>query len=116
MASTRNLNTIDDYTVKKKESMRINDYMLYNGFSTNDSKALFVRGPNPNMYAGQLSHNCIDIESTLRGIRSTNLEGPSFKADPILKQLPETEYFKVSPTYMPNSFYHSNTERPMFLG
>ena len=115
MSSTRNLNTIDDYRVKKQESIRVNDYMLYNGFAKNDNAALFVRGANPSIYSGQLSHNAIDIESTLRGIRSTNLEGPSFKADPQLKTLPETEYFKVSPTYIPQPFFHSVSERPSYL-
>jgi hypothetical protein len=115
MSSTRNLNTIDDYRVKKQESIKLNDYMLYNGFATNNNAALFVRGSNPSIYAGQLSHNAIDIESTLRGIRSTNLEGPSFKAEPQLKQLPETEYFKVKPTYIPQPFYHSLSERPSYM-
>ena len=115
MSSTRNLNTISDYRVKKQESINLNNYMLYEGFSTNNNAALFVRGPNPSIYSGQLSHNAIDIESTLRGIRSTNLEGPSFKAEPELKSLSETEYFKMNPTYMPKPFYHSNTERPLYL-
>ena len=115
MSSTRNLNTPDDYRVKKQESVRINNYMLYDGFSTNNNAALFVRGSNPSMYSGQLSHNAIDVESTLRGIRSTNLEGPSFKAEPQLKSLPETEYFKVAPTYMPRPFYHMCNERPLYL-
>ena len=115
MASTRNLNTPDDYKVKKNESTKSKDYMLYNGFAVNNSPAYFVRGANPCMYAGQLSHNSIDIESTLRGIRSTNLEGPSFKADPQLKQIAETEYFKVDTTYIPRPYLHSTEERPLYL-
>lgn len=115
MSSTRNLNTIDDYRVKKQESVKLNDYMLYNGFSTNINAALFVRGSNPSIYGGQLSHNAIDIESTLRGIRSTNLEGPSFKADPQLKPLPEVEYFRVNATCLPQSYVHSTIQRPLYL-
>jgi len=115
MSSTRNLNTIDDYRVKKQESLKTNQYMLYSGFAKNNNPALFIRGPNPSMYSGQLSHNCIDIESTLRGIRSTNLEGPSFKAEPELKYLKETEYFTVQNTYLPQPYYHSTTERPLYL-
>ena len=115
MSSTRNLNTIDDYRVKKQESIKTNNYMFYDGFATNNNSALFIRGPNPSIYAGQLSHNAIDIESTLRGIRSTNLEGPSFKADPHLKYLPETEYFKVDRTYIPRPVFHSTSERPLYL-
>ena len=115
MASTRNLNTPDDYKVKKMESVKVKDYMLYDGFSINNSTAYFVRGSNPSLYAGQLSHNAIDIESTLRGIRSTNLEGPSFKATPQLKNMKETEYFKVNPTYIPRPYLHSTLERPLYL-
>jgi hypothetical protein len=59
--------------------------------------------------------DCIDIESTLRGIRSTNLEGPSFKAEPEIKYLQETEYFTVQKTYIPQPYYHSITERPLYL-
>lgn len=115
MASTRNLNTPDDYKVKKMESSKVKDYMLYNGFSTNNAPAYFVRGSNPSIYAGQLSYNAIDIESTLRGIGSTNLEGPSFNSKPQLKSLPETEYFKVMPTYIPRPYTHSTSERPLYL-
>jgi len=115
MSSTRNSNMIDDYRVKKQESVKINNYMLYNGFSRNDNPALCVLGSNSTMYSGQLSHNAIDIESTLRGIRSTNLEGPSFKAEPQLKSLPSVEYFNRTPTYIPESYAHSTIERPLYL-
>jgi hypothetical protein len=115
MSSTRNSNTINDYRVKKQESVKINDYMLYRGFSRNDNPAMCVLGSNSTMYSGQLSYNAIDIESTLRGIRSTNLEGPSFKADPLLKSLPCVEYFNRSPTYIPESYFHSTSERPLYL-
>ena len=114
MASTRNINMKSDYKVKKLESININNYMSYDGFSTN-SPSLFVRGANPSIYAGQLSYNAIDIESTLRGIMSTNLEGPSFKATPQIKTLPELEYFKVNPTYIPQPYKHSTIERPLYL-
>jgi hypothetical protein len=115
MSSTRNLNTTHDYNVKKQESININKYMLYNGFGNNENPALFVRGSNPSMHSSQLSHNYIDIESTLRGIRSTNLEGPSFKADPQFKYLSQTEYFKVDPIYIPRPVFHSTSERPLYL-
>jgi hypothetical protein len=115
MSSTQNKNTYDDYQVKKKESVKHVDYMLFDGFSKNENPALFVRGSNTSMYASHLSYNPIDIESTLRGIRSTNLEGPSFKATPQLKHLPEIEYFKTDPTFIPQPYYHSTQERPLYL-
>ena len=115
MASTRNLNTKGDYDVKKMESSNINNYMMYSGFSTNKEAAYFVRGANPSMYAGQLCKNAIDVESTLRGIRSTNLEGPSFSAKPENITIGERQYFKVNPTYVPQPYIHSTVERPLYL-
>ena len=115
MASTRNLNTLGDYLVKKMESTNISNYMLYSGFSTNIEPSYFVRGANPSIYAGQLCNNAIDVESTLRGIRSTNLEGPSFKARPDTVIIGEREYFSVNPTYIPRPYLHSTVERPLYL-
>jgi len=115
MASTRNLNTKGDYAVKKMESTNINNYMLYNGYSVNSEPAYFVRGANPSIYAGQICNNAIDVESTLRGIRSTNLEGPSFKATPEVVNIGEREYYTVNPTYIPRPYMHSTVERPMYL-
>ena len=114
MASTRNLNTKGDYAVKKKESSAIHNYMTYSGFSTNDP-SYFTRGANPSIYAGQLCKNAIDVESTLRGIRSTNLEGPSFSATPEVTPIGEKQYFTVNPTYIPQPYYHSTVERPLYL-
>jgi len=114
MASTRNINTIGDYQVKKAESTNINNYMMYGGFSTNNP-SYFVRGANPSIYSGQLDKNAIDVESTLRGIRSTNLEGPSFKATPAPKQIKSISYFDVNPVYIPRPYYHSTIERPLYL-
>ena len=115
MASTRNLNTKGDYLVKKMESIHVSNYMLYSGFSTNMEPSYFVRGANPSIYAGQLCNNAIDVESTLRGIRSTNLEGPSFKATPDTVKIGEREYFSVNPTYIPRPYLHSTVERPLYL-
>jgi len=114
MASTRNINTKGDYQVKKAESSNINNYMLYGGFSTNNP-SYFVRGANPSIYSGQLDKNAIDVESTLRGIRSTNLEGPSFKATPAPKQIKSINYFDVNPVYIPRPYEHSTLERPLYL-
>jgi len=114
MASTRNLNTKGDYQVKKAESKHINEYLLFQGFSTN-KPSYFVRGANPSIYAGQLDQNAIDVESTLRGIRSTNLEGPSFKASPSPQHIGSINYFEVNPTFIPAPYIHSIVERPLYL-
>ena len=116
MASTRNLNTPNDYKVKKQESINIQDYILYKGFANVANPVLFDIGSNPSFYSGVLSQNSIDIESKLRGICSVNLEGPSFNPTPKLKSIPTTSYFDRPTTFIPLPFSHSNTERPNHLG
>ena len=66
-------------------------------------------------YAGQLCKNAVVVESTLRGIRSTNLEGPSFSATPEVTPIGEKQLFTVNPTYIPQPYYHSTVERPLYL-
>ena len=115
MASTRNLNTLSDYKLKKIKDKEINDYLHYEGSRVNESPALFKNGPNPNMYGGELSKNMVDVESMLRGIRATNLEGESFCVTPATKQLSEVSYFDKIPLIIPPS-YQTTMERPNYLG
>jgi hypothetical protein len=116
MASTRNLNMHNDYQLEKKMNLQTLDYSLYTGAKVNQNTALFKDGPNPGLYSGQLSRNAVDVESMLRGINSTNLEGDSFHATPEKVSLPEIFYFKKLPIIIPPSFQHSTKERPNYLG
>jgi hypothetical protein len=116
MASTRNLNTPQDYKLEKKMNTQLLDYSLYTGAKVNKNTALFRDGPNPGFYCGQLSINAVDVESMLRGIHSVNLEGPSFRATPDKIDLPEVYYFTKLPIIIPPSFKHSTKERPNYLG
>ena len=116
MASTRNLNTPQDYKLEKRMNTQTLDYSLYTGAKVNENTALFRDGPNPGLYGGQLSVNAVDVESMLRGIQSVNLEGPSFTASPEKIELPEVHYFTKIPIIIPPSFKHSKTERPNYLG
>jgi hypothetical protein len=116
MASTRNLNTPQDYRLEKKMNQQFMDYNLYTGSKVNEHTALFRDGPNPGLYGGQLSKNAVDVESMLRGIQSTNLEGESFSAKPQSIPLQEVYYFNRTPIIIPPSFQHSTTERPKYLG
>ena len=115
MASTRNLNTKGDYACEKQKDKHVQDYLLYNGFANAPNPVLFSFGSNPNMYGGMFSQNSIDIESKLRGIRSTNLEGPSFNPSPQFKSIPTTCYFERPKLIMPSPFFHSLSERPNYL-
>ena len=66
------------------------------------------------MYGGILDRNMVDVESMLRGIRSTDLEGESFHAVPETRKLDEIGYFSKTPIIIPPSFTLSR-ERPSFL-
>jgi hypothetical protein len=116
MTSTRNLNTPQDYRLEKRMNQQALDYHLYKGAKVNQHTALFRDGPNAGIYAGQLDHNAIDVESMLRGIQSSNLEGESFHAIPQRIELPEIFYFTRTPLIIPPSFQHSTMERPRYLG
>jgi len=115
MASTRNLNTKSDYKLEKIKDKGINDYLHYQGARVNQSPALFKNGPNPSMYGGELSTNMVDVESMLRGIRATDLEGESFSVVPRFKALEEISYFEKIPLIIPPS-YQTTMERPNYLG
>jgi len=115
MASTRNLNTPQDYKLEKKMNQKFMEYNLYTGSKVNQMTALFRDGPNPGLYGGQLSKNSVDVESMLRGIQSSNLEGECFTASPDNVKLPEVCYFTRTPIIIPPSFQHYTRERPNYL-
>jgi hypothetical protein len=116
MASTRNLNTKGDYLLEQRMNSGIIQQRLYDGFGVNSQPGFFRDGPNPSkMDSSHLSSNSTDIESMLRGIRATNLEGPSFQVAPLFKPMGEVSYFDKIPMVMPKTYYHSTLERPNYL-
>jgi hypothetical protein len=115
MASTRNLNTALDYQSEKRKDQQHLAYNTYRGFGVHQAPTLFTNGPNPSIYAGQMDRHAIDVESMLRGIRSTNLEGTSFHASPSPVRLQETTYYEKVPLMMPDPYISLNRERPNYL-
>jgi hypothetical protein len=115
MTSTRNKNTQSDYVVKKQESIMIRDYLIHD-YANTKTPVMFSLGSNPSFYSGVLTQNPIDIESKLRGIMSVNLEGPSFNPAPQFKSLPTVCYFERPKVFLPESYIHSRSERPNYLG
>ena len=115
MASTRNLNTQSDYKLEKIKDKQIKEYLHYQGAGVHESPALFKNGPNPKMYFEQSSMYMTDVESMLRGIRATNLEGESFSVDARSNNLNEISYFDKLPLIIPPS-YQTTMERPNYLG
>jgi hypothetical protein len=115
MTSTRNKNAQGDYNVKKQESVMIRDYLLHNDYANTNNPVLFSLGSNPSFYSGVLSQNSVDIESKLRGIRSVNLEGPSFDVTPKFKSIPTVSYFERHEVLLPKPYVQSTSERPNYL-
>ena len=115
MASTRNLNTALDYQSEKRKDQQHLAYNTSRGFGVHHTPTLFTNGPNPSIYAGQMDRHAIDVESMLRGIRSTDLEGTPFQASPSPVQIQETTYYEKVPLMMPDPYISLNRERPNYL-
>ena len=99
MSSTRNRNTPNDYQLEKKINKSFYNYNVYKGYGVNKEPAYFVDGIIGKMHASNLTHNYVDVESMLRGIRSTDLEGESFSATPEYKSLKELRKSKEIPKF-----------------
>lgn len=116
MSSTRNLNTKYDYACEKKKNNSVLNYLTNPVYSTQEKKVhLFNLGCTPTKMSRELfSSNSIDIESKLRGIRSTNLEGNSFNPSLESKKFVVMECFDNNlqkNVYLPNPFIHNSNER-----
>ncbi len=116
MASTRNLNTKYDYLCEKKHNEGVLNYMTDTNYGQHDKPVFLDLGSNPSsMYASNMSHNNIDIESKLRGIRSVNLEGSSFNPTMNQKSVSCGQIFERNKIYVPSPFKHEMYERPLYL-
>lgn len=115
MASTRNRNQRADYNVTKRQSVQVKDRMLDTTYALNHNTVFMELGSIPKFSGAVLSKNSVDVESMLRGIRSTNLEGPSFQATPRVNHLSHTAWFDRGSVVMPEPFFHSLTQRPNYL-
>ena len=115
MASTRNRNTHNDYKLETRLNESFHDYRVYSGYGVNKQPAYFIDGIIGNMHSSNFTSNSVDVESMLRGIRATDLEGESFKVNPEYKKIKELSYFERVPLYLPEPFIHSTTERPNYL-
>jgi len=115
MASTSNKNQVSDYNVKKKESLHMNKRMLDSNYGVHKETNFMELGSIPIFRGNQLDNNHIDVESMLRGIRSTNLEGHSFRASPEKKTLDHKSWFERPHIVYPEPYEHSLTQRPNYL-
>ena len=115
MASTRNNNVPSDYNMKQRQMDVTRDNILYthapNGPAYKD--AFPELGIRPS-YMGRdsLSHNSIDIESSLFGVGSTNLVQPQAAVTPQLKTLGSVSYFDRLQVIMPKNLDMDKNQRP----
>jgi hypothetical protein len=119
MTSTRNLNNKADYLCEKGKNIKMQNYLLssYYGEQQGSQVTMFDIGSGPaKMHSSHFSHNPVDVESKLFGIRSTNLEGPSFDPNMKAKTTQSKELFKnhLKDVYLPNPVIHHKMERPGF--
>ena len=117
--SNRNNNNRVEYSLEKKMNQSALDYQLNSNFSeNNDSHKMSELGSVPRLFMSNLSHNSVDIESKLRNIRSTNLEGEDFNPKLKSKALSSKSFFDNNlrnQVYLPGQFRHYSNERPGFF-
>jgi hypothetical protein len=105
MASTRNNNTKSDYCLQQRQYARQFEYQEYAHSQHGQPyvPAITAGGSAPpsRMWRNNLSHNPIEIESTLFGIGSTNLVNPQPKVCPKLKYPPVLHFFERREVIMP---------------
>lgn len=109
MTSTRNLNENIEYKLEKEKSVKHMEYIMSssNQFSTNQKWNMFdLGGGVPKIDSSSMSYNSTDIESKLRGIRSSNLEGSDFNPTLHSKSITTTPLFHRSGVQLPPSILH----------
>ena len=115
MTSTRNKNTVGDYTLEQRQYCLANEYELYKYSQYGDAyrNALPCLGFNPSHMPRQtFAYNAIDIESAIFGINSTNLVKPQKPVVPEFKTVPTIKYFDTLPLIMPKPLVVENKQRP----
>lgn len=115
MTSTRNKNTIGDYSIECNSYAKSRQWIQY-PYSTY-GQAYDVSMPSlgitpSRMPWNTLSNNPVDIENSLLGINSTNLVQPQPDVVPELKHIPMKPYFETIPLILPETFVASSIQRP----
>jgi hypothetical protein len=121
MASTRNKNNVGNYALEKQSYRFGANYIITNTQHQHPKLAGngLIQGPMAPTY---LATNAIDIESFLRGIRSTDLNNISNNNDmflsthpvlnPELTTLNHYNMFRNEPVLMPSNFQPLENQRP----
>jgi len=114
MASTRDINSKGNYQQEQKQLSHFRDNLAYynspNGHAYNTAFPEHYRqGYIP---ADNFTHNSIDVESSLFGIGSSNLEETQKSVVPQFKQIPTVSFFKTPEIIKGKKFKHLDNQRP----
>ncbi len=115
MASTRNNNTMSDYSLQLQANFRNYGYTSYihsqHGIPTHTVIPSLGYTPS-HLSRNALSHNPVEIESALFGIGSTNLVTPKEPTQPELISVPVKDFFVRTPLIMPKALVLEHDQRP----
>tara|TARA_B100001142_G_C14336437_1_gene656086 strand:+ start:581 stop:949 length:369 start_codon:yes stop_codon:yes gene_type:complete len=119
MSSTQIKNHLPDYLCEKRQNEAQLKYLIEPLYAEQKKPChLFVLGSIPTkMSSHHFTHNHIDVESTLRGTRSTNLEGPSFSQNPTTKSFFTQDLFHNhlrDTISVPRPIFHDKNTRTGF--
>ena len=118
MAFDNNKNTPGDYQLQVKDNADILSNLLYiHGPRVNPGQILLpgnglLAGP---MHSDVLAKNATDIESALRGIRSSDLVNGPFQVSAVLEKHRTLDIFEKDSLILPKPLIVSRDNRPMYL-
>ena len=115
MASTRNKNTYDNYCLEQRNHSESDMYIhyKYSQYGQSYKNGLPDLGITPSHLPRDiLSHNAVDIETSLFGIGSTNLVNKQKEIMPELKDLNTINYFDRIPLILPEPLIVEKNQRP----
>ena len=117
MASTRDKNSKGNYKLEQQQLNNIKNNLEYynspNGHAVNSAFPEHYR--QGYMPADNFTHNSIDVESTLFGIGSSNLEEKNSPAIPQFKKMPTISFFKTPEIVKSEKFKHLEHQRPFIM-
>jgi len=113
MTSTRNRNTTSDYNLEQLKNTNHLENNLYINYGRPTIEC-FPELYNPSKLSRDaLANNPVDIESTLRGIGSSNMVESCTPPAPSIRTLPFKPFFDRSqPVIMPYPLVYENNQRP----
>lgn len=114
MASTRNRNTESDYKLEQLQNTNHLENNLYVNYGRPTTECFPEIGYTPSKLSRDaLANNPVDIESTLRGIGSTNMVNACTPPTPSLRNLDFKAFFdRQQAVVMPYPLVFENNERP----